>query len=287
VDLRVSATTPATAARHVLPGRQPAARPRSHQVPAAVILAAGAGTRLRGSDGAAPPKPLTPVLGRPLIERTIRTFRAAGVSEFVVIVGYERELLTPELHTIAGRLGVHVIPVTNHRWELGNGTSVLAAAEYVGDRFFLAMSDHLFTPAFLDRLIGADEGLPLSLVVDHGCDVVSDLAEATKVRLADRRIVDIGKDLTRFDAVDTGVFLCRPVLFSALRRAQQAGDCSLTGAVRVLAAEGRATTVPSDGLFWQDVDTPADLALAERRLEALRLSRATPESLFRDMHRAS
>jgi choline kinase len=52
----------------------------------AVVLAAGAGTRMRLGDDA-PPKPLTPVLGRSLIERSIETFSAAGVDRLSVVVG--------------------------------------------------------------------------------------------------------------------------------------------------------------------------------------------------------
>lgn len=235
-------------------------------VPPAVILAAGAGSRLRGDDEAAPPKPLTEVGGRLLIERTLRTFRAANVRDVVVVVGHEHERIVPELRRMADSLRLNVTAVRNYQWERGNGSSVLAAAEHVGERFFLAMSDHLFDPEFLTRLTRNDDGAALSLVVDHNCAAVPDLDEATKVRLADRRIVEIGKELQAFDAVDTGVFLCRPRLFDALRRAQEHGDASLTAGIRRLAAEGDAQTVSSDGLFWQDVDTPADVALVEQRL---------------------
>ena len=260
-------------------------------MPQAVILAAGAGSRLRGDDASAPPKPLTPVLGRPLIERSLRTFRAAGVRDVAVVVGYESERLAGGLAEASRRVGVRVTLVENHRWELGNSTSVLAAAEHVGDRFFLAMSDHLFDPGFLARLLGADAGLPLSLVVDHGWESIDDLDEATKVRLHGSRIVDIGKEIPAFDAVDTGVFLCRPGLFSAVRRAQAAGDFSLSGAVRLLADHGRAVAVPSGGLFWQDVDTPEDLERVERRLASERwVDRSSdgppPRGAWRPAHHA-
>lgn len=231
-----------------------------------MILAAGAGSRLRGEDRDAPPKPLTLVAGRLLIERTLRTFRAAGVRDVVVVLGYESERILPELRRQALKLQMNVTPVHNHHWERGNGTSVLAAAEHVGDRFFVAMADHLFDAAFCASLLRSDTGAALSLVVDHDWEAIPDVEEATKVRLAGRRIVGIGKELTVFDAVDTGVFLCRPPLFDALRRAQEQGDFSLSGGVRLLAERGDAMTVRNAGFFWQDVDTPEDLALVEERL---------------------
>jgi len=58
--------------------------------PAAVVLAGGFGTRLRGvlSDL---PKPMAPVLGRPFVEWIILSLRAAGVNDFVLSTGYLAE----------------------------------------------------------------------------------------------------------------------------------------------------------------------------------------------------
>ena len=58
----------------------------------AVILMAGSGSRLRGFGGELP-KPLIPILDRPLISYTINALVAAGVSKIIFIVGYERERL--------------------------------------------------------------------------------------------------------------------------------------------------------------------------------------------------
>ncbi|MPZ98644.1 MAG: NTP transferase domain-containing protein [Dehalococcoidia bacterium] len=231
----------------------------------AVILAAGAGTRIRQGLGA-PPKPLTPVLGRTLIERSFRAMTRFGVSRLTLVVGYEGDAVASTARDLAARYGLDVTIVVNRRWELGNGTSVLAAAPYVSGPFFVAMGDHLFDPAILDVLSAMDDGAELSLAVDHDWPDIPDLEEATKVRLSGRAITRIGKEISVFDAVDTGLFLCREGLFDALERAEASGDASLTGAVRILASERAAVTAPVTGLFWQDVDTPADLALAEHRL---------------------
>ncbi|NOQ21213.1 MAG: hypothetical protein GQ565_01010 [Candidatus Aegiribacteria sp.] len=56
---------------------------------------------------------------------------------------------------------------------------------------------------------------------------------------------------------DTGIFLCTPAIFNALERnAKQDGD-TLSGAVKLLAAEGKAKTFEISGRFWIDVDDPA------------------------------
>ena len=52
-----------------------------------VVLAAGAGTRMRPLT-ASRPKPLLPVAGRPLVEHTMDAAAAAGAERFVVVVGH-------------------------------------------------------------------------------------------------------------------------------------------------------------------------------------------------------
>ena len=54
-----------------------------------LIIAAGRGNRL-ASNGES--KPLVPLLGLPLIERTILTARKGGINDFYVVTGYEGEL---------------------------------------------------------------------------------------------------------------------------------------------------------------------------------------------------
>ena len=90
-----------------------------------------------------------------------------------------------------------------------------------------------------------------------------DLDDATKVRVdSQQRITAIGKELTEYDALDTGVFLYDRELFEALRIAEQRDAHSLTDANRILIERGRLRSVPVGSLLWQDVDTDADLARA-------------------------
>jgi choline kinase len=239
--------------------------------PQMVILAAGQGERLR-PDPDALPKPLTPLLGQTLLEHAVRAGVDAGVREFVVVIGYRADAMLGAIRYLEALLGVRIRAAYNADWELGNGASVLAAEPYVRGAFFLAMCDHVFAPEFLPRLIEQDDGRrPLALVVDHAWHNIDDVPETTKVRLAGRRIMAIGKRIERWQAVDTGAFLCRPALFDALREAHSEGDDTLSGGVSVLARRGDAFAVPGDGLFWHDIDTAADLQSARARLLAGRV----------------
>lgn len=243
--------------------------PRSaDRVPPAVILAAGAGMRLREGNGGRP-KPLTELLGLSLLERSILSCRAAGVDECYVVVGYAQERIVHLIDELEARHGISITVVRNPNWETGNGSSALAAVSHLTDPFLLLMCDHVFDPAILRLLMTAADGSDSCLLaVDRHTDRIFDLEDATKVRLDGQLITAIGKELTPFDGVDTGLFLCSPALLSALEKPTESGKRSLTRAIRHLIQERKIRAVDIGDRFWLDVDTPESLSDARRVLLA-------------------
>jgi 1L-myo-inositol 1-phosphate cytidylyltransferase len=159
--------------------------------------------------------------------------------------------------------------VPNPDWQEGNGTSVLAVAPHVQGPFLLLMCDHVFDPAILRELMAAARQTEACLLaVDPRIEGIFDLGDATKVQLVDDRVTAIGKELTAFNAIDTGLFLCRPMLFQALNQARTAGDGSLTGGVRRLIQTDGMQALPIGNRFWMDVDTTESLLQAEQMVLA-------------------
>jgi choline kinase len=235
-----------------------------------VILAAGQGTRLRA---VAASKPLAHIAGAPLIEHIVRLATAGGASEFVVVTGYAPEPLEAALEELAGRTGLPIETVRNRDWVRPNGVSLLAATPRLAGDFILLMSDHLFDPAILQRLIaGRRAEAALTLGVDYRVDRPDlDLDDATKVSLdGEGRIVAISKDLPDYDAVDTGLFIASPALLSALAARVAAGGAgSLSEGVQALASAGHAFTLDIGDGWWVDVDDAPAFARAERELPGL------------------
>lgn len=230
-----------------------------------LIIAAGKGSRLKQKGES---KPLLPVLGIPLIERVIRTALETGVEEFYVVTGYRGDLVGDFLNELAERLAIPITSLVNDDWEKGNGLSVLKAREVLQEPFLLLMADHLFEPSLARAL--TELRLPageIALGVDRDIrNSLIDMEDVTRVNSKDGNIVEIGKGLADFNGFDTGVFLCSPAIFQALEQSiEKNGDTTLSGAVRILAAEGRAKAIPVSG-FWLDVDQPADLKRAEQAL---------------------
>lgn len=226
-----------------------------------VILAAGAGTRLRE---AAESKPLCEVAGMPLIDHAIGRLAAAGMKRVIVTTGYRAEHI--ETHLAARDWPVKIETARTADWRQPNGVSALAAAPLLdGAETLLVMCDHLVEPALYARVAAAGAGAGLRLGIDRrlGHDWIDPLDVTCVATAPDEnggdRITAIGKEMVPHDCYDTGVFAVGPAFFAALGRLQSP---SITEAVRALIVQGAALTVDCSDLDWIDVDDPTALAAA-------------------------
>lgn len=228
-----------------------------------LILAAGNGSRIASLSGSSP-KPLVPLFGVPLLEHIIVSARAAGIDKFVIVLGYRAEAIRDWFadHSFAD---ISITLVENPDYHKANGVSALAARDFLRNPFLLLMADHIFEPttarALLQQPLGQEEVI---LGVDYNIDRIFDLEDATKVRLDGKDIIEIGKELADYDALDTGMFLCSPALFDRLEASKKDGNCSLSDGMRRLGEERRLKGFDIGNGHWQDVDTPEAFAHTER-----------------------
>jgi len=226
----------------------------------ALILAAGNGSRLKTVTGSLP-KPLAIFNGKPLLEHIMLAAKDGGIRRFVIVVGYRGDAIRSWVAERRFR-GLQIEFVENPDYKTkANGVSLLKARHLLPEPFLLMMADHIFesdTAAALLRQRVEKDGTILA--VDRKLDDIFDMDDATKVCCIADYIIDIGKQLTKFDAVDTGMFLCSPAIFSALDQATIDGNCSLSDGMRILAANRRLRAFDIGDALWQDVDTPEALA---------------------------
>jgi choline kinase len=235
----------------------------------AIVLAAGNGDRFHGDSPRS--KLLTPVGGVPLLIHTLQSAWKAGITGAHVVLGYDSESVRA-LAMSGAPDGLHLHFHLNRDWRQENGLSVLAARRCFDDQAFaLMMGDHLFEPRALDRLLKVRRAPGEALLaIDRQTNDPEIIFEATKVSLRGDRIVAIDKSLETFDALDTGLFVCDRMLFSALEESCGSGDSTLSGGVRRLAARGLVRGVDIGDARWCDIDTVDDLTLAEELLAPVR-----------------
>jgi choline kinase len=249
-----------------------------NKVKQCLILAAGSGTRLRAVS-AGIPKPLVHFRGRPILEHVILRAQKAGINEFVIVVGYRSDLIRRWFYSRS--VGdVAITWVENTEYHKPNGVSVLKAKDHIRDDFLLLMADHIFESQTASKLLKQNLSPgEVILAVDSDIDRIFDLEDATKVRRNGDLIVDIGKEIANYDALDTGMFLCSPVVFERLESAIKDGSCSLSDGMRRLARERKLRAMEIGDADWQDVDTPEALVHAERVFDGCLISEPISERL--------
>ena len=243
-----------------------------------VNVAAGLGLRLSPLTENCP-KPLLPVQGRPLIDHTIEAFARAGFEELGIVLGHNEAMLACYLRESSNH-GIAVCCLHNEQYQRGNGTSIYAARVFVGNEpFVVSMADHLISPQILSALLARPCDSHI-LCVDRETRDGPTLDDSTKVWLDTQGCVRrIGKRLKQWHAVDVGVFLFQPRVFSHIKDlpVRADGRCSITSVVQYMIACGdQLHTCDVSGAFWLDVDTPDDLVRARRALD-LRAELAQPE----------
>jgi choline kinase len=90
--------------------------------------------------------------------------------------------------------------------------------------------------------------------------------DATKVVRAADYVISIGKHLKRYDAVDTGMFLCSPAVFNALEAVITDGNCSLSDGMQHMASNRNLRAYDIGDANWRDIDTPEMLDFAQVQL---------------------
>jgi choline kinase len=231
----------------------------------AVILIAGQGSRLRGADKNCL-KPFVPVLGRPLLSYSLEAISSAGISTVYLVVGYENERVIAQAKQLIPP-HINASFILNRDWQKQNGISLLAAAAHVSAPFLLTMGDHVFDDTVFDCLLDNFEPDLLNIAIDRKLDSIVDLDDAMKIQTHGDKVTGIGKNLRRYDAIDTGLFVCPAEIFTYVEQAKAingGSDCSLANGIELMAIDGKVRGIDIGGGRWHDVDTPRVLEHVEQ-----------------------
>jgi len=235
--------------------------------PTAAILAAGRGSRL-GSATANLQKNMLDVAGRSVLRRQLEVLAGLGFTRqrIVVVTGFAADAL--------GRIhGREVRLLHNERWDSHNNlVSVHLLAEVIPDDLLLINGDTLFHPGVLTALLEVDHDAVLAID-----DQVELAEEQMKVVVANGRLQHVSKKLD--PAASQGEYIgllhfrgaALAALYAELGRMIAAGRTHewYEGAIDRIAGTIDIRTSSTAGLPWTEIDTPEDLAQAERIARAL------------------
>ncbi len=220
-----------------------------------VIIAAGMGSRIKDkTDGT--PKTLLPFKDGTILSTILNNIAQAGIREFVIVVGYKSEQIINYLNKNKN-FGFQITIVNNNEWLKGNGLSVLAAENSVGEEeFLLSMSDHIVSISALIRIANFDSDKNL-LLVDPDIENNFDIDDATKVEVNGINIINIGKDIANYNGLDCGIFRLNKRFFDAMRKQLKNNNESISAAINELIKEKDMQAVlTKEEDYWYDIDTP-------------------------------
>ena len=230
----------------------------------AVLLAAGKGTRMKELTNELP-KPMLEVRGKPILLHIVEGLRAAGVTDFLIIVGYRADVVR-DFFGDGSKLGVRVCYATQVVQD-GTGKVVELAKDFAGsDAFVLSYGDILIDPKNYAQLteLGDAEGI---VTVKHnegeiaqgGCVVVNERFELTD-------LIEKPDGPAPSPWYNAGVYTFRPSIFdfTAKLKLSKRGEYELTDAIRDLAQSGRVVRVVELSGDWADVRDPEVLATLNR-----------------------
>ena len=108
----------------------------------AVVMAGGFGTRIQPLTNSRP-KPMLPIINRPMMEQTMMTLKDLGITEFIVLLYFKPEIIQ-DYFGDGSDFGIkitYVVPDDDY----GTAGAVKLAQEHIGDDNFIIISGDLVT----------------------------------------------------------------------------------------------------------------------------------------------
>ena len=230
-----------------------------------IILAAGKGSRLNGAAGDKP-KCLIEAGGVTLLERQILTLQRAGVSDVVVVVGCQADL-------VRAACGPGVTYVENCRFSETNSLySLWSARALLYEGFVVLNFDVLFHPALLDDLLATHHDAALLIAYREAGQTYGD--EEMKVKVRGGRVVDMSKDMDPAEADGENLGIVKfgpgsaPALIGILDRIVAGGSLRewAPRAFRDFAQTRPLHALGTRGYPWIEIDFPEDYERALREV---------------------
>ena len=231
----------------------------------AVILAAGEGNRLRPIT-ASKPKPMIPLLGKPLLEHTIFGLKEAGIEQIILIVGYKEEIIKNYFSSFYKDYKIEIEYITQKEY-FGTAHATFQARNSIKDEPFLMMNGDLFVDTvMLKNLIQEykkyqNESFITLLEVDNpeNYGVISLNSDGYVEKITEKPSPDSGLG----NLANAGIYIFDPLIFKAIKKTEKSmrDEYEITDSIRIaineLGLKMRGFILKN--YYWNDIGLPWQL----------------------------
>lgn len=220
----------------------------------AFIMAAGEGTRMWPLSETRP-KPLIPVVNRPIIGHILDALADSAFKKVGVLLGREGRRIVE--HYGYEYRGMRI----DYRYQekrLGTGDAARYAEKYGDERILFINGDIVFDKEMIERI--KDEKNAVMGVFREDTEKYGVLiGEKYLERIEEKREGSEG------GWINAGIYVFEREIFDAIKKCTPSirGETELTDAINILAGKKKVKIVRSEG-YWNDIGTPWDILDANR-----------------------
>ena len=227
----------------------------------AIILAAGEGSRMRPLTYTRP-KVMLPIANKPILEHLLMAAARAGISEFILVVGYHDEQVRDYFGN--GERWQLKIDYLTQRKRRGTADAIRRVRASIDGKFLVMNGDIITSSEDIINLTNSSDNA-------IGVKDVDDVSGLGVVEVRDGQITQIYEKTVRppSNIANTGLYLLTPDIFDAIARTPKSprGEYEITDSLRLMIEMGQRIA-PQEISYWLDFSYPWDLLSANKTLMA-------------------
>ncbi|MFW9989897.1 MAG: bifunctional sugar-1-phosphate nucleotidylyltransferase/acetyltransferase [Candidatus Odinarchaeota archaeon] len=231
----------------------------------AVILAAGEGKRLRPITSLLP-KPMIPLLGKPILEHIILGLKNIGIEHILIIVGYKQEIIKKYFEKVAKQINIKIEYIVQEEY-FGTAHAANYAKNFVKDETFLMMYGDIFvdTNIFKNILQKYDQNKFDGLIALKKVNNPQNYGIITldSHKLVEKIIEKPNPQQNLGNLANAGIYIFNKMIFEAIEKTKKSArnEYEFTDSMQILINElnGKIVGFTLDALFWNDIGLPWQL----------------------------
>lgn len=228
-----------------------------------VILSAGKGSRIDPFN-ARYPKPLLPIVNRPILEHQVEQMKSVGIREIVIVVGHLQELIREHFGD-GSRFGVQIRYVEQKN-ALGIAHAAMQLERHISAPFLLFLGDIFYVAKDLQAMVrtfraGGVSGVLAVKREDDPVAIQKNFAVTIDDHLNVSKVVEKPRYLVN-NLKGCGMYMFGPEIFDALRqtpRTAMRDEYELTTAIQIFIDDSYRVKACEVVEWDYNITFPADL----------------------------